>query len=413
MIDGEQFSLDKEGTVDITDNVKRRNRLVGYVLTFFVTFTLGTTEIFAPWYAEILGGGATYAGWAMGSFGIVYMISPAIGGKISDRIGRKASIIISTTAYIGVLIIYPVSTLPIHLILIRALEGLVYGLLIPGVSGMVAELSTESEAATLGNFSTSWSAGMILSPMLIAYVTGIGGVFSSIYVVIAVEVLSLGLAGAFLHSYIRKPVTADMAARPSDIPAHTHSKTSGRFIASYLSIGLWGVVSTVLLALFPLYIEALPGFVTEDFGILLMVWNAVRTGAFIICARLPEEAMGSVIVAGAVLSGAACFLIYLIADFWIFFISMILSGVGVGFSYLGALYLVVSATQSEKGAYAGLVESMGGVGLFAGPIIGGWLMDLNRPLSLGYPFLMSGVLAVIILLVMIPMVIRSRKATTL
>ena len=92
---------------------------------------------------------------------------------------------------------------------------------------------------------------------------------------------------------------------------------------------------------------------------------------------------------------------------------MILSGVGVGFSYLGALYLVVSATQSEKGAYAGLVESMGGVGLFAGPIIGGWLMDLNRPLSLGYPFLMSGVLAVIILLVMIPMVIRSRKATTL
>ena len=119
-----------------------------------------------------------------------------------------------------------------------------------------------------------------------------------------------------------------------------------------------------------------------------------------------------IIISGAALSGIACLFIFLTPNFWVFMMAMILSGIGVGFGYLGALYLIVSATESEKGAYAGLTESMGGVGLFAGPIFGGWLMDLNRPLSLGYPFLMCAVLAGIILIAMIPLLKRRNRAVT-
>ncbi|MGQ4912268.1 MAG: MFS transporter [Candidatus Thorarchaeota archaeon] len=397
----ERFCVDSDGLVDLPDSKKQRNRLVGYLITFLVTFTLGTTEIFAPWYADALGGGAFESGWAMGSFGIVYMFSPAIGGRISDKIGRKMSIILSTMAYISVLVIYPFSTLPIHLILIRGLEGFVYGLLIPGVQGMVAELSTGSEAATLGNFSTSWSAGMILSPLVLAYVTGVYGTFSSIYIVIAVEVVSLGLMSVLLQNYSKKPETSERPVEVAPTGTKTYSRTSNRFIASYLSIALWGVVSTVLLALFPLYIGELPGFGGSDFGVLLMIWNAMRTVAFIFCTRLPEESMGALMVVGAMLSGVSSLMIFVVADFWVFVVAMTLSGFGVGFGYLSALYLVVSATENEKGTNAGLVESMGGVGLFAGPIFGGWLMDLSRPASLGYPFLMCAVLAAIVLVVMV------------
>jgi len=46
----ELFCLDDAEKQDMPDSAKRRNRIVAYIATFLVTFTLGTTEIFAPWY---------------------------------------------------------------------------------------------------------------------------------------------------------------------------------------------------------------------------------------------------------------------------------------------------------------------------------------------------------------------------
>jgi MFS family permease len=401
----EMFCLDVEGEPDLSSVAKRKNRLIGYVITFLVTLTLGTTEIFASWYTGELGGSGFLAGLAIGSFGLVYMFSPSIGGKISDRIGRKTSMLIATAAYIAVLILYPFSSTPMHLILIRALEGVVYGFIAPSIEGMVAELSPESQAVTLGNFSTSWSAGMIISPFLIGYVTGIYGVFSSIYVIIAVEFVSLGIIGAMMQNYRMKTVFGEKR-KSVDRRRPVHSKTGARFIASYLSVALWGVVSTVILALLPRYVQGLL-YGTEDFGNLLIIWNGVRTLAFIVCARLPERTMGNVIIAGAALSGVSSVMMFAVNSMWIWGLAMAISGIAVGFSYLGALYLIVSATEDEKGGHAGLVESMGGVGLFLGPMVGGLVMDVSP----GYPFVLCAVLSVIVLLLIVPLLRRSKKQT--
>ena len=401
----EPFCTDAEGEVDLPLAAKQRNRIIGYITTFLVTFTLGTTEIFAPWYSEGLGGSNFEAGWAMGSFGIIYMVSPAIGGRFSDRIGRKRSLMIATLAYIGVIVLYlippPIIT-PLLLIIIRALEGFVYGFIAPAIEGMVAELEPEAQCTTLGNFATSWSAGMIFSPLAIGYLTGLYGEVSSIYVVILVEFLSLAILG-LLVNYRKKPQAVNRATGLTESHAPLHSRTSPRFVASYLSIMLWGVISTVVLALFPNYIEGLAGYTTLDFGNLLMIWNAVRTVGFIVIARLPEAKMTLVVTLGAILSLLSSVILYLFVDIWLFTLAMALSGLGVGCSYLGAVYLVVSASESEKGAYAGLIESMGGVGLFIGPIVGGWFMDVGVTL----PYLMCIILSAVVTLLMIPILGRT------
>jgi len=404
----EPFCLDDDEKPDMPESSKKRNRLVAYVATFLVTFTLGTTEIFAPWYIGALGGTGFEMGWAMGSFGIVYMISPALGGKFSDKIGRRKSLLIAISAYILVLILFlnPIAT-PLYLIVIRGLEGLVYGFIAPSNQAMLAELTPEAECEVLGNFSTAWSAGMILSPFVLAFMEGNYGPASSIYVVIAIEFIMLGLIGGFLQGYQRKSITMPLAEseNPTSVSDETSSKTSPRFIASYLSIMLWGVISTVVLALFPSYVESLPGLSANDWGTMLLVWNGVRTIAFVIIARLPEKFMSSVILMGAVLSAVSSGILFLFVDFWMLTIAIAISGTAVGLSYLGALYLIVSATKTEKGAYAGLVESMGGVGLFLGPIVGGWLADFNGVL----PYLMCTILSVIVFIGIIPLLVRERN----
>ncbi len=67
--------------------------------------------------------------------------------------------------------------------------------------------------------------------------------------------------------------------------------------------------------------------------------------------------------------------------------------------------MIVSATDVEKGAHAGLVESMGGVGLFLGPIVGGWLMDVSGSL----PYLMCTVLAIVVFIGILPLLVRDKQ----
>jgi MFS family permease len=361
-----------------------------------------------------MGGTPLEAGLAFGVFGLVYMFSPAIGGRLSDRKGRKKTLLLSTGGYIIVIILFLLPYVsPWQLIGIRALEGFVFGFVAPTIEGMVSELETESEVATLGNFSTSWSASMILPPMVIAYLSGAYGDTSGIFVVLGVEILALMIVAGFLQGYKRKPITSssNVGILPSPIPAQVEkvSKTSPLFIASYLSVMLWGVVSTIVLGLFPSYILLLSDlgypFAAEDFGNLLLVWNLARTLTFIVIARLSGERMKQAIIAGAILSALSGFLLFIFIDIGVFTIAMILSGIAVGFNYLGALYLVVSATDIEKGGHAGLVESMGGVGLFLGPIAGGWLMQIGLTL----PFLMWSLLGVVILVLIVFLLRRDGK----
>jgi MFS family permease len=333
----EPFCLDVEGEPDLPDSTKKRNRIIGYIASFLVVFTLGTTEVFASWYAGILGGTSLESGLAMGMFGFMYMFSPIIGGRISDRIGRKKTLTISTAAYIVVISFYLLPSItPIHLIMIRAVEGLVFGFIAPTIEGMVAELDPKAQAATLGNFSTAWSAAMILPPFIIAYMAGAYGELSSIYIIFAVELLALVIIAGFIQGYRRKTPRqesggANNKGTGDSQPEQIHSKTSPRFIASYISIILWGVVSTVILALFPTYIENLitlgHPFVRADFGNLLLIWNAARTICFIVIARMGEKHMIKAIVLGAILSAISGVMLFLFVDIWIFTVAMIISGV--------------------------------------------------------------------------------------
>ncbi len=414
MQESEPFCLDGDGEPDLTLDIKKRNRMIGYVAAFLTVFTLGTTEIFASWYSTQMGGTPLEAGLAFGVFGLVYMFSPAIGGRLSDRKGRKKTLLLSTGGYIIVIILFLLPYVsPWQLIGIRALEGFVFGFVAPTIEGMVSELETESEVATLGNFSTSWSASMILPPMVIAYLSGAYGDTSGIFVVLGVEILALMIVAGFLQGYKRKPIisSSNVGILPSPTSAQVEkvSKTSPIFIASYMSVMLWGVVSTIVLGLFPSYILLLGDlgypFVPEDFGNLLLVWNLARTLTFIVIARLAGERMKQAIIAGAILSALSGFLLFIFIDIGVFTIAMILSGIAVGFNYLGALYLVVSSTDIEKGGHAGLVESMGGVGLFLGPIAGGWLMQIGLTL----PFLMWSLLGVVILVLIVFLLRRDGK----
>ncbi len=365
----------------IPEKERQRARLVGYVLTILATFSLGVTEIFAPWYAGKLGASDFEIGLAMGSFGIVYMFSPILGGRISDRIGRKKSLLVATASYLSIIVLYPQPfIIPLHIILIRSLEGLFFGLFYPTVEALIAELCPESQGAVLGNFSVSWSLGMTMSPGAIAFMVLMVGNVSIIYVVMAVELVALGMIAGFVGQYStvqgHQMAMNELIERyPTDNPIKPVREgvhTSARFVASYVSIALFGFTSTTLLAFFTTYIETMTPYGPEVFGSLLMVWNVTRTIAFFVSSRLSHQGMGRLMIVGSFLVTLGMLTIFITIDIIMLTTAMVLTGFGVGFAYLGALYSVISATDNEKGRYAGFIESLAGVGFFVGPIAAGY-----------------------------------------
>ncbi|MEM4735202.1 MAG: MFS transporter [Candidatus Thorarchaeota archaeon] len=401
----------------LSESQKRNMRVVAYALTVLATFSLGVTEIFAPWYAGVLGASPWEMGWAMGSFGVVYMFSPAIGGKVSDRIGRRNALLVATTSYMTLLLIYPQPFVtPIHLIVIRALEGLFFGLYYPSIEGLVAELSPASQVAVLGNFSSSWSAGMVLSPMVIAYMSQTFGNVSSIYVVLGVELFSLALIFLFIGGYRPEQVintVAPDAGRAADLAMDRktgrQTRTSPKFIASFVSVAMFGFISTLLLALYPTYIETLPGYTAVDFGALLMTWNISRTLTFASISRLRKEHMELVMLMGGGVSSVSMLMIWGSQVYLVLWLASVMCGIGVGCAYLAALYVVVSATDIEKGAHAGLVESLAGVGFFIGPVFGGWIAGGDTGSSL--PYLATALYSAVSLLVIAVLLRKSRRHT--
>jgi len=390
-----------------SESARKRSRQVGYLLTFVATFSLGTTEIFAPWYAGILGGSPYIIGWAMGSFGLVYMFSPYLGGRVSDRIGRRNTLLLATLWYVVLLTIYPQPFVTPELIVaIRAVEGVVFGLFYPTVEALVAEMKPEAQSVVLGNFSVSWSSGMILSPFVIAFMSTNFGNVTSIYVVLLIELVSLLLIAGLVKG--GRPVHVQATERAESVrikPQGSH-KTSRRFIASYLSMALFGFTSTVILGLFPSYIDAQPGLGTEDFGYLLVVWNSFRTLGFYGSTKVPKEKMESVMITGIFLIAGSLGVVYVTTSLPLLYAAMIISGLGVGFAYISSLYVVVSATESEKGEHAGLIESLAGIGFFVGPIFGGWIAEY----ALNLPYLATCLFAAICFIIVLWLLRREKQS---
>ncbi len=152
---------------------KRRARIIGYILTFMATFSLGTSEIFAPWYAGILGASTFEMGWAMGSFGLVYMVSPILGGKVSDRIGRKAPLALCLVTTAGVTLMIPFSTDLLTLSIILGIYGAVIGLSGPSMAYVTDVSPKDKLEISMGLYRMISDFGFVVGPLLLGFLADI------------------------------------------------------------------------------------------------------------------------------------------------------------------------------------------------------------------------------------------------
>ncbi|MFX1489948.1 MAG: MFS transporter [Promethearchaeota archaeon] len=93
---------------------------------------------------------------------ITYSISPLVLNKISDRIGRRKSIIISMAGATLAQLMFFITLNPILFLIERLLEGFILGFFFPNLQATISDDPTLDQKKHLARFNLSWSLAIVL-----------------------------------------------------------------------------------------------------------------------------------------------------------------------------------------------------------------------------------------------------------
>ncbi len=131
------------------------------VLSFIFGFSSPLIMIATPIYFFQQGVEIKFIGLLTTAITITYTFSPIILNKISDRVGRRKSVIISMVgASISQLLFY-ITLDPIVFFIERLFEGLILGFFFPNLMASISDNPTIDHQKYLARFNLSWSLAVI------------------------------------------------------------------------------------------------------------------------------------------------------------------------------------------------------------------------------------------------------------
>ena len=176
------------------------HRVGQYVLTFLLMFAIGLGAPISPLLASKIGASWVEIGLMGAAWGIVFTLSAFLTGRISDRIGRKPVLAMSSALSALAALLFLRATSVTELIAIRGLEGLAWACFWPPMEALATETAdTEQVGRGIGFVTTVYALGFAIGSFAAGFMTGFFGftlAFSTYFAFAAVSVLAVWLVDA-------------------------------------------------------------------------------------------------------------------------------------------------------------------------------------------------------------------------
>jgi DHA1 family multidrug resistance protein-like MFS transporter len=343
--------------------------IIFQLIAFSAETAMVLTSIYIPYYAYQLGATEIEVGLIGASAGIPYIFIPFLAGRLSDRVGRKKGLLtgvtVVTLSYIMYLLIY----YPSIFILVRIVEGVGWSFVWPSMEAIIGDSKRKLQV-----YNIMWGFGSTIAPYM-------GSSIYQFYGAKNVLLLSIGLmVASFIFAITGKE---EIVLKNSSDERY---RGDFRFKPIFFIPFIYGVLGYTLLTFFPIYAEKRALSLNVS-GLVLSVMNFGRLSAFVLSNKtiFGKERVQEyfTILLGLVPIGLIFFAneIFLISLFF-------LLGFSLGVTYAYALGKILSISEANRGYYAGVFESLLGLGAFSGPLIGGMLANL----SFNYIFVIPGIL---------------------
>ena len=344
----------------------------------------------------------------------MFIIFTPFWGKLSDRIGRKAVLLIGLSGYVfsNIIFLYSASlgligavtgfSLLMILLAARIVNSAIGAASRPASGAYVADVTSEEDrSAGMGKFGAANNIGTILGPVLVGSLVGLN-IFDiqipQFGLLTPLIVMSIVMAMAAIFVYIFLPnseFTSETEIKSSDLVFDKNLKL-------LLSIGI-----TIFTAF--AIVQSVTAFYLQDRFDYDLDETAKNTAlllgtmafmAIISQLTIVQRYKGSplnLIKFSIPLFILSCFLIIFSPNFFFLYLGMAAMGLGMGLAspgYTSAASL--NADKDNQGAVVGLAMVAPGIGFALGPLLSGFLY--SNSMNLPFIFILPLFLLLIILI---------------
>ncbi|EJL24560.1 MFS transporter [Brevibacillus sp. BC25] len=372
--------------------LKNQGALLILMFNIFLVFTgIGLVIPIMPKYMESLGITGGTIGLLVAAFSLTQLLFSPIAGRWADSFGRKKIIVIGLVVFAISEGMFGIANSPVLLFVSRLLGGISAALIMPAVMAYAADITTNEErAAGMGYITAAITTGFIIGPGIGGYIAEFG---------IRVPFYSAGIAGliaACITLLILKESKPTEEAL-SDFHSNEKQRSSllSQLMYSYREPYFFSLIIVFVMSfglanfetVFSLFVDHKFGFEPKDIAFIITFGSiagaVVQLTAFSwIMNRFGEKRVISVCL---LFAGLFIVLTLFVHGFW-----MIFAVTFIVFLAIDILRPAISTQMSmlakdQQGYVAGLNSAFTSLGNIAGPIVAGFLFDVD----INYPYALA------------------------
>ena len=347
--------------------------------SMFGTVTgVGIVVPLLPIYAHDLGASGLYIGLIFGAFSISRTFLLPYFGRKSDQKGRKPFIVAGLFAYTVVSLAFMLSNSVESLIALRFLQGIASAMIMPAVQAYVGEITpTGREGFTMGLFNMSMFLGLSIGPL-------IGGIIRDRFS-LGTSFASMGFLtflGFMLSFFLLPPTKSERVVSRGIEPLPwkwvlQDKEMAGLFFFRLAYAACIGVIWSFL----PVLADVEFSLSSSSIGILVAIGvfssGLLHVPMGFMADRVNRKMM---VVAGGLIITYAIFSFDWADSYGDLLSASMLFGLGGGVSMpaLMALAVLKGGEIDGMGSVMGLLAMAHSLGMLAGSLLAGLMMDVSR-----------------------------------
>ncbi|GEM47139.1 MFS transporter [Deinococcus cellulosilyticus] len=392
-------------------------------LTIFIAM-LGLSVLFpvlAPLSKE-LGITTAQTTWLSTVYSLAQFLSAPWWGHLSETRGRRPILILGLIgfaisfglfgymAHLGMEGVLTGTPLLVALLAARVAGGLLSSATLPTAQAYIADITPpEKRAGAMGLIGAAFGLGIIFGPAIGGILSQGGNLLIPIFFSSGLALITALTALAILPESIHlRPKTQDNKAKVSFLRGEIPVLLVVSMLTTLASVGMEQTISFYIQD--NLKISGPEAVKTISIALFIfgMVAVAVQGGLIrVLAKKMPQSTL---IWIGLAVMGAGMLLMPYMHTFWSITFALCMIGFGsafIGPSISAALSLQVAANQ--QGSIAGVNSSATALGRMTGPIIAGYLYQYVSP---GSPYLFSGIVLMVLLVVSLGSLKTQKPAVT-
>ena len=331
-----------------------------------------------PIYAHDLGASGIYIGLIFGAFSISRTFLLPYFGRQSDKKGRKPFIVAGLFAYTVVSLVFILSNSVESLIALRFLQGIASAMIMPAVQAYVGDITPSGrEGFTMGLFNMSMFMGLSIGPL-------IGGIIRDRFS-LDTSFASMGFLtfiGFMLSFFLLPPTKSERVVSRGIEPLPwkwvlQDKEMAGLFLFRLAYAACIGVIWSFL----PVLADLEFSLSSSSIGILVAV-GVFSSGLLHVPMGLMADRVNRkmMVVAGGLIITYAIFSFDWADSYGDLLSASIFFGLGGGIA-MPALMAIAVLKGSEidgMGSVMGLLAMAHSLGMLAGSLLAGLMMDVSR-----------------------------------